>query len=266
MKTIRTLTPEVRVIDRKAGTADYVASDPTLDSYSEIIDPRGWRFARFAKNAPFVDSHDYYCIDKLLGRVTDFRVEGKALVERVQWAIDVPENALAQLGWKMTLGGYLRAVSVGFVPVRYVSKWRHTPAEMADAVKELGLDAATAAQVCCIYLEQEQLELSACIIGANPNALAKAHSEGAIADGDLAACGFDDEAMQFLHDTAAQCEGTDNAQVRRMIAGLFAAFTKTLSTGSNPQPRHPERAAAERATEQRARILSELRSIKPTTH
>src|SRR3954468_16810044 len=94
----RTLTPEVRIIDAKQGLVDYVASDQTLDSYNEIIVASGWKFSRFAKNSPFVDSHDYYCIDKLLGKVVDFRVDGKKLIEQVQWAIDVPENALAQLG------------------------------------------------------------------------------------------------------------------------------------------------------------------------
>lgn len=265
MKTIRTLTPEVRIIDRAKGTVDYVASDPTLDSYSEIIDPRGWRFSRFEKNSPFVDSHDYYCIDKLLGRVTDFRIEGKALVERVQWAIDVPENALAQLGWKMTLGGYLRAVSVGFVPVRYVSKWRHTPAEMADAVKELGLDAATAAQVCCIYLEQEQLELSACIIGANPNALAKAHKDGAVGDGDLAACGFDDDAMQDLHDFAGSIER--EPQRAAELRAIWRRLAHLISTGTHPKPATsaPGRAAAEGARQRtRSAILSELKQLTQT--
>ena len=68
-----------------------------------------------------MDSHDYSTIGKCLGKVIDFRVEGAQLIERVQWAIDVPENQLAQIGWKMTEAGYLKAVSVGFFPVKYVT-------------------------------------------------------------------------------------------------------------------------------------------------
>ena len=259
----RTLTPEVRVIDAKRGLVDYVASDQSLDSYNEIIVAAGWRFSRFEKNAPFVDSHDYYSIDKLLGRVVSFEVKGKQLIERVQWAVDVEEAGLAQLGWKLTLAGFLKAVSVGFVPVKHASKWRDTN-ELATVVTDLGLDAATAAKVCCIYLEQEQLELSACIIGANPNALAKAHREGAIADGDLAACGFDDDAMQFLADTDTALGAVADDAGRRMIRGLFAQFARTLSTGPktrNPAPAYG-RAAAGADPQRRAAILSELQQTK----
>ena len=111
---------EAKILSEAEGLVEYVASNEALDSYNEVVAVKGWRFNRFAKNAPFVDSHDYYCIDKLLGQVTSARIEGRDLIERVQWAKDVEENKLARLGWKMTLGGFLKAVSVGFQPVRMV--------------------------------------------------------------------------------------------------------------------------------------------------
>ena len=74
---IRTLCPKIRVLDAAKGLVEYVASNETIDSYREIIRADGWRFSRFAKNAPFVDSHDYSSVDKLLGKVVDFRVEGR---------------------------------------------------------------------------------------------------------------------------------------------------------------------------------------------
>jgi hypothetical protein len=262
---IRTLHPEVRVIDARNGLVEYVASDESLDSYREIIVASGWKFTNFKKNAPFVDSHDYYCIDKLLGRVVDFAVQGKQLVERVQWAIDVEENALARFGFKMTERGYLKAVSVGFIPVRSVSKWRNDPKEMADAVKELGIDAATAAQVCCIYQEQEQIELSACIIGANPNALAKAHHDGAISDADLDSIGFDDDAMHMLREFAAADEQA-NPQTRAFLRNLCGAYFHTLSVKKqNPQPATSAigRAAAEEARQrEQAQFLAEFQKAK----
>src|SRR5882724_11029049 len=111
-RLIRTIHPEVRVIDKAKGIVDYVASDETLDSYREIIRADGWRFTHFKKNAPFVDSHDYNTIGNLLGKVTDFKIEKKQLVERVQWAVD-SDSDLAKLGFSLTEGGYLKAVSVG---------------------------------------------------------------------------------------------------------------------------------------------------------
>jgi hypothetical protein len=176
-KLTRTITPQVKVIDAARGICNYVASNQTIDSYNEVIMATGWRFTDFAKNSPFVDSHNYSTISQLVGKVIDFRVEGSDLIETVQWAIDVPENTLAQLGWKMTVAGYLKAVSVGFMPTRTVNRWDADPKGYQDACKQLGLtDPATAPRT--IYLEQEQLELSACIIGANPDALACARSLG----------------------------------------------------------------------------------------
>jgi len=181
MKLIRTLHPEVEILDAGAGTVEYVASDESIDSYREIIRADGWRFKAFVKNSPFVDSHDYSTIEKCLGKVIDFQVRGGQLVETVQWAIDVPENKLAQIGWKMTQAGYLKAVSVGFYPTRCLSTGDGR--EWSDQLAELGLDAKDAPR--CIYVEQEQVELSCCIIGANANALAKSYKAGALNDADL---------------------------------------------------------------------------------
>jgi hypothetical protein len=184
MKTLRrTIHPEIKVLDAAKGLVEYVASDESIDSYREIIRADGWRFTRFAKNAPFVDSHEYGTLEKLLGQVVDFKVAGKKLVETVQWAVDVADNKLAQLGWKMTAAGYLKAVSVGFLPTRVVSKWDSDPMPYALAMQEMGLGKDS--NVRAIYLEQEQIELSACIIGANPNALAKSFKAGVIDDADL---------------------------------------------------------------------------------
>lgn len=187
MTTIRrTIHPEVRVLDSKAGTVEYVASDESLDSYREVIRAAGWRFTHFQKNAPFVDSHDYSTIDKVIGRVLDFRVEKGRLLETVQFARDVAENSLAQKAWAMTQAGYLKAVSVGFWPVRAVSRWDGDTNTWREELADLGLnDKPEPEQPRTIYLEQEQIELSAVVIGANPNALARAYKAGILTDEDL---------------------------------------------------------------------------------
>ena len=103
------------------------------------------------------------------------------LIERVQWAIDVPENKLAQIGWKMTEAGYLKAVSVGFFPVKYLTP--NSGEAWTEQLKELGLPADAAVRT--IYTEQEQVELSCCVVGANPERLAKAYQAGAINEADI---------------------------------------------------------------------------------
>jgi len=187
MNTLRrTIHPETRILDAKIGLVEYIASDETLDSYREIIRADGWRFTHFAKNAPFVDSHDYGTLEKLVGKVVDFGVVGKKLVETVQWAIDVGENKLAQLGWKMTEAGYLKGVSVGFRPLRSVNKWDNDRTAWLHQLLELKIQEETGVRT--IYIEQEQVELSAVILGANPNALARGYKAGVL----------DDDAIDFL--------------------------------------------------------------------
>lgn len=181
MNTLRrTLHPEIKILDANKGLVEYVASDETLDSYKEVIRASGWKFDHFEKNAPFVDSHNYGSFSSLVGRVVDFEVARKKLVETVQWAKDVAENTLAQLGWKMTEAGFLKAVSVGFWPVKMVTKWDQDPKPFQDQADKLGLDENSGIRT--IYLEQQQVELSAVIIGANPNALAKAYKAGVLDD------------------------------------------------------------------------------------
>jgi hypothetical protein len=92
-KLIRTIHPEVRIVDAAKGIVDYVASDESVDCYAEIIAAKGWRFSMFQRNAPFVDSHDTSTIEKLVGSVIGFGLEGDKLVERVQWAIDAPTTS-----------------------------------------------------------------------------------------------------------------------------------------------------------------------------
>jgi hypothetical protein len=181
-KLTRTLHPEIRVIDETKGLVDYIASDEAIDSYHEVIRAKGWRFNRFAKNAPFVDSHDYWSLDKQLGKVVEWKLVKGQLVERVQWAIDVAENTLAQLGWKMTVAGYLKAVSVGFIPTGWVHSFDETGV-YEQQLKELGKSRDD--RIRTIYLEQEQIELSACLIGANPNAVAKSFKAGVLSEEDL---------------------------------------------------------------------------------
>ncbi len=201
----RTICPEIKVLDKSKGIVEYVASDQSLDADREIVLATGWRFNRFAKNAPFVDGHNYSTVEKLLGKVIDFEVKGDRLIETAQWAIDVEENRLARLGFKMTEAGFLKAVSVGFQPIKAVTKSGDSQAFKAQ-LKALGVDGDTAARTKVIFLEQEQLELSAVIIGANPNALAKAYKAEALSDEDLEFLAGENGKWQMANGKAANSQ------------------------------------------------------------
>ncbi len=181
-KIYRTLHPEIKIIGEKEGIVEYIASDETIDLTNEVIRAKGWRFDFLQKNAPFVDSHNYESVDKILGKIIDWRIDANKLIETVQWAVDVAENRLAQLGWRMTQAGYLKAVSVGFMPLKVVSKWDQDPKEFYAQLNEMGLSDD---KVRHIYVEQQQLELSACVVGANPSAVARCYKAGLFSDDDL---------------------------------------------------------------------------------
>lgn len=182
----RTIHPEVKTLDERAGIVEYIASDETLDHYREVIKADGWKFDFFEKNAPFLDSHSSDSITSLLGRVIDFRVENRRLVETVQWALDAgDENPLIRFGWKMTSGGFLKAVSVGFFPVKAVSRHENSGRDMQRIASEMGISKDRSDKIEKIYLEQQQIELSACVIGANPAALAKSFKAGLLNEGEV---------------------------------------------------------------------------------
>lgn len=207
----RSILPEIRVVDAARGIVDYVASDQTIDSYSEVIKADGWRFDMFVKNSPLVDSHNYNGISNSLGKVIDFSVTNGKLINRAQFAIDVVENKMAALAWGMVSGGYMPAVSVGFFPTKMVSRNGVDAAAWAGVCEAVGLS-DKADSIRTIYTEQQQCELSVCILGANPNALLKANKDGVLKDADLADLGFrTDDDLEALTDCANVFDSLDMA-------------------------------------------------------
>lgn len=260
----RNLSISTRVLSEADGIVEYIASDATLDSYQESILPTGWRFSMFQKNAPFVDSHNYYSIEAMLGKVTGARVEGGQLIETVQWAKDIPEHKLATIGWKLTLGGFLKAVSVGFRSLK--SAWPNDTG-WNGFVSQAGLTPDQAAKCRRIFIEQEQLELSACVIGANPSAVAKAFQEGCIRDADLAAVGFSDEDMHFLSVAGPAMDKPETGFLTKMLIEreMKRITARKFSPNGNPNSHSPGTPdggeTAMRQAEDRAVFVKQLEAL-----
>lgn len=260
---VREIHPEVKVLDAAQGLVKYLASDQTLDHYREVILAKGWRFNYFKKNAPFVDSHDYSRIERLLGRVESYEVQGDKLVEVVKWAIDT-DHPLAKLGFDLTEKGYLKAVSVGFIPSKAVCRGDE---EFGAACKEAGLSTEQAGNCRAIYKQHEQIELSACIIGANPNALAKAYDARDINEEAMHLLGLDsDEALAFLHHAAAEWERPECTPVMRSMIRLNLRRCYNFSSASG-SPADTRRGAsdpkpdAKAEEESRDAFLAQLKSL-----
>lgn len=238
-KEVRTIYPEIRSVDPERGIFDYVASDGSVDSYSEVIAPSGWDVSRVPKNLPVPDTHDYSTIENLVGKVNDATIQNKQLVCRVEFAIaPAIGNKRAQLAAGMVAGGFLKACSVGFVPLAAVNSWDdQRAAEFSAALDANGIQGSDREKVRTIYTKQSLIELSVCILGANPNALLKANAAGIVRDEDLFDLGFKDESdLGFLTDMARVYDGVGLMARKKITASIRAlCAANNLSQNGKPQ-------------------------------
>jgi phage head maturation protease len=167
---------EVGVSLGSSAVLDFIASTATVDRYHEIIEPAGWRLESYRRNPVFQNAHNYGDIIFTLGRalVTEVRAvgAGQALFQRIQFATEV--NPMARIAYGLYKGGFLNAVSVGFIPVRWEDGNKTNGTEGTNGPRRR-------------YLEQELLEVSAVAIPANPDALALGLKSGAIGKSDVEA-------------------------------------------------------------------------------
>jgi len=158
---------------------DFIASTATLDRYHEVIEPGGWQLDSYRSNPVFQNAHNYGDILFTLGKALSTEVRnvegGQALCQRIQFATEV--NPVARIAYGLYKGGFLNAVSVGFIPLRW-----EDGQERGAGSGERG-----AGNPRRRYLEQELLEVSAVAIPANPDALTLGVKSGAVAKADLQA-------------------------------------------------------------------------------
>ena len=158
---------------------DFIASTATVDRYHEIIEPAGWRLDSYRRNPVFQNAHNYGDILFTLGKalVTEVRTvgNGQALCQRIEFATEV--NPVARIAYGLYKGGFLNAVSVGFIPLRWEEPNGTNGTDGTDGTVRPRRR----------YLEQELLEVSAVAIPANPDALALGLKSGAVAKSDVQA-------------------------------------------------------------------------------
>jgi len=149
---------------------------------TEVICASGWALARYLKNPVFQDSHDYSTILRTIGKAVVTEVRGNRLYQRISFAVDA--NPLARIAHAMYRGGFLNAVSVGFIPL----EWENGGAGSGFARR---------------YLKQELVETSAVAIPANPNALECAVKAGAVGKSEIG------ELMDILRWLSAGAAGAE---------------------------------------------------------
>jgi HK97 family phage prohead protease len=146
---------------------DFIASDETVDRYDEVIKQDGWELDNFMGNPVIPDCHNYGTVANILGRdilPKDQQVQDGHLCTRIEFAVDNPMGLLA---YKMSKGGFIKSMSVGFIPLEWVN-------------------GNAAGQPARTYTKSELLEKSLVVVPANPGAtIGLALKSGAIERADL---------------------------------------------------------------------------------
>lgn len=146
--------PEVAADSRKVR---FVFSDGTVDRAGDSIDPTGWKIDAFLDNPVALWAHDSY--SPPIGRASNVGPSGNRLMGDIEFmAADI--SAFADSIFRMVKAGFVKAVSVGFLPL----EWNF----VQDSGRPFGIN----------FSKQELVEISLCPVPCNPNALQEAKAQG----------------------------------------------------------------------------------------
>jgi len=145
-------------VDGAERTLRFCFSDNSVDRMNDTIAAAGWDISDFLANPVALWAHDSSAPP--IGGARNVGVDGDRLLGDIEFA-PAETYAFADTIYRLVLGKFLRAVSVGFLPTRYAFVEN-------DPERGFGID----------FLEQSLLEISVCPVPANPNALQEARRKG----------------------------------------------------------------------------------------
>lgn len=159
----------VRGIDRDRRRVTAVLSSPAIDRYGEIILPSAFEesLPEFMRNPVLLAGHKHVANDgspTVIGHWVDIRVENNALIGTCQFLED---DELAQKWWQRFVQGAVRAFSVGII----VHAWEMREMPVGDNEEPQRVRVITSAEL---------VEVSAVSVPANPEALVRQRSLGAL--------------------------------------------------------------------------------------
>ena len=176
-KMFKAYPVEVKQVEGKPRTLRFVASTEATDRDGEQLLASGWMFDNLLKNPVFMWVHQYD--QPPIGKILNIGVQDGKVVEEVEFA-DAATYPFADTVYKLYMGGFLNAVSVGFIPI----EWETGGKKEGDPKR--------------IYTKQDMLETSAVPVPSNPEALIQARSAKVITAKELAAV---KRAFKALSDT-----------------------------------------------------------------
>jgi len=142
------LGTKVVSVNEETYEIDFIFSTGDTDRHDEIIDQKGWKLTEFLSNPVVLFAHDQH--NPAVGKVVSVSMENGQLEGRVKFAAE--EYPFAKVLFNLYKNGFMRAVSVGFMNLKY---------SFDEAKEQL------------ILLENELYELSLVNVPANAQALAK---------------------------------------------------------------------------------------------
>jgi hypothetical protein len=94
----------------------FVYSDGSVDRYGDVLSPAGWQLRDYLKNNVAMWAHDASMPP--IGRGVNVGPVGQRLMGDIEFA-DADLNPFADMIFRMYRGGFLNAVSVGFMPIEW---------------------------------------------------------------------------------------------------------------------------------------------------
>lgn len=153
----RLATSDSQTVDAVARTERFVFSDASVDLAGDMIEQDGWETDDFDANPVALFSHASW--EPPIGRASNVGVKGGKLIGDIEFA-SADVYPFADTIYRLVKARFLKAVSVGFMPLEY---------EFAkDKDRPYGLN----------FIKQKLLEISICSVPCNPNALVEARSMG----------------------------------------------------------------------------------------
>lgn len=150
--------PVQKKVDEKKRHIRFVVSTEAQDRDGDIVVQEGWDLEHYQKNPVVLWAHESWTPP--IGRAVDIGVKDKQLVATAQFATR-EEHPLADTAFRLYVGGYLHAVSAGFMPTK------SEPMQNEDGDFR-GFR----------FLSSQLWEFSAVPIPSNPEALIAARSKG----------------------------------------------------------------------------------------
>lgn len=189
------------LVRRDGESISFVASTANPDRYGDTINQQGWKLDSFQKNPVLLWAHDY--ATPPVGKVGSLDTTGDLTAKDITFTPAETHAFGAQVG-AMVRDGFLSAVSVGFMPLKWEMRYD-------EAGNFAGYN----------FLEQELLEISVVPVPANAEALlapgkglfAKSLGEWARHEVDApAARDFQNELKTFLKSAENIAAAADDAK------------------------------------------------------